>query len=83
MYMRNPGEEPWHQEEEKTEKSDEVRFSSVTFLCSYLVFVVFKQGVQCSSKIRALISPVGPVFKNILTDGYKLSLNPGAIVKLF
>jgi hypothetical protein len=39
--------------------------------------------VQCSFKIRALIFPVGPEFKNLLIDGYKLSLNPGATVKLF
>ncbi len=43
---------------------------------------VATRGVQCSFKIRALIFPVGPEFKNLLI-GYKLSLIPGTTVKLF
>jgi hypothetical protein len=32
-------------------------------------------GVQHGFKIRALIFPVGPKFKNLPIDGYKLPLN--------
>ncbi len=44
-----------------------------------------QQGVECNSKNCSEIStvdPVGPKFKNSLIDGYKLSLAPGAAVKL-
>ncbi len=40
------------------------------------------QGVQRGFKIRAVIFPVGLEFEDLPIDGFKLSPNPGTIVKL-
>jgi hypothetical protein len=48
---------------------------------NYSKFGSWNRGVQCRFETGALIFPVGPEFKKLPIDGYKLPLNTGSVVE--